>query len=68
MDGTFDSFPLQFAQVYTVHAFQNGRNVVCCYALLPNKQGAAYVELLTEIQRLTNNAVPTKSQLISKLE
>ena len=30
MDGTFDSVPVQFAQLYTVHGLSLGRNNVGC--------------------------------------
>ena len=58
MDGTFNASPLQFAQIYTIHGFNNGRNIPCVYALLPNKRANTYAELLHQIQRLTNNAIP----------
>ena len=58
MDGTFASAPLQFAQLYTVHAYKENRNVVCAYGLLPNKRADTYVEFLNEIEMQTNNAIP----------
>ena len=58
MDGTFSSAPLQFAQLYTIHGYRQARNIVCAYALLPNKEANTYVELLNELQRHTNNAAP----------
>ena len=45
-------------QLYTVHGLTNHGNIVGAYALLPNKRRAAYIEMLTEIQRLTRNAMP----------
>ena len=57
-DGTFKSSPVQFMQLYTVHGLTNHRNIVGAYALLPNKRRATYVEMLTEVQRLTHNAMP----------
>ena len=45
-------------QLYTVHGLTNYRNIVGAYALLPNKKRATYVEMLTEVQRLTHNAMP----------
>ena len=45
-------------QLYTVHGLTNHRNIVGAYALLPNKRRATYVEMLTEVQRLTRNAIP----------
>ena len=58
LDGTFKSSPVQFMQLYTVHGLTNHRNIVGAYALLPNKRRATYVEMLTEVQRLTRNAMP----------
>ena len=58
LDGTFKSSPVQFMQFYTVQGLTNHRNIVGAYALLSNKRRATYVEMLTEIQRLTHNAMP----------
>ena len=58
LDGTFKSNPVQFMQLYTVHGLTNHRNIVGAYALLPNKRRATCVEMLTEVQRLTRNAMP----------
>ena len=58
LDGTFKSSPVQFMQLYTVHGLTNHRNIVGAYALLPNKRRTTYVEMLTEVQRLTHNAMP----------
>ena len=55
MDGTFSVAPPGFAQLYTFHILRNGRNLVGIYALLVNKRIDTYVELLTEVQRLTND-------------
>ena len=53
LDGTFKSSPFQFMQLYSVHRLTNHRNIVGAYALLQNKKRATYVEMLTEVQRLT---------------
>ena len=45
-------------QLYTVHGLTNHGNIVGAYALLPNKRRAENIEMLTEIQRLTRNAMP----------
>ena len=45
-------------QLYTVHGLTNHRNIVGAYALLPNKWRATYVEMSTEVQWLTHNAIP----------
>ena len=36
MDGTFDTGPPQFLQLYTIHGIKNGRNVIGLYRLLTN--------------------------------
>ena len=55
LDGTFKS---SLVQLYTVHGLTNHRNIVGAYALLPNKRRTLYVEMLTEVQRVTHNAMP----------
>ena len=42
-------------QLYTVHGLINHQNIVGAYALLPIKRRDTYVEILTEVQRLTHN-------------
>ncbi|PIK44132.1 hypothetical protein BSL78_19020 [Apostichopus japonicus] len=61
MDGSFQTSPPQFAQLYTIHGLGGGRNVVGAYALLPNKRQDTYVEMLLQLQlqQMTNNASPT---------
>ena len=56
-DGTFKSSRVQSMQLYTVHGLTNHRNIVGAYALLPNKRRTLYVEMLTEVQRVTHNAM-----------
>ena len=58
LDGTFKSSPVQSMQLYTVHVLTNHRNIVGAYALLSNKRRTLYVEMLTEVQRVTHNAMP----------
>ena len=58
LDGTFKSGPVQSMQLYTVRGLTNHRNIVEAYALLPNKRRTLYVEMLTEVQRVTHNAMP----------
>ena len=57
-DGTFKSSRVQSMQLYTVRGLTNHRNIVGAYALLPNKRRTLYVEMLTEVQRVTHNAMP----------
>ena len=58
MDGKFATVPEQFVQFYTVHDLHRGRNVMGAYGLLPNKRIETYIELLTQIQILTNQFSP----------
>ena len=58
MDGTLSISPPQFAQFYTVHGLQDGRNVVGAYALLPKKRLDSYAEMLNEIKNLKNGVNP----------
>ena len=58
MDGTFDTLPPQFMQLYTVHGINNGRNVIGAYAMLTNKQEVTYERVLRHLQFLTGNASP----------
>ena len=58
LDGTFKSGPVQSMQLYTVRGLTNHRNIVEAYALLPNKRRTLYVEMLTEVQRVTHSAMP----------
>ena len=57
--GTDEGFKTeQRRNIKTVQGLTNHRNIVGAYALLSNKRRATYVEMLTEIQRLTHNAMP----------
>ena len=72
-DGTFKSRRVQSMQLYTVRGLTNHRNIVGAYALLPNNRRTLYVEMLTEVQRVTHNAMPHslmidfKSSMLSAL-
>ena len=44
-------------EFHTFYGVTNHRNIVEAYALLPNKWTATYVEIFTEVQRLTHNAM-----------
>ena len=58
LDGTFKSGPVQSMQLYTARGLTNHRNIVEAYALLPIKRRTLYVEMLTEVQHVTHNAMP----------
>lgn len=58
VDGTFDTVPAQFMQLYTVHGLQNGRNAIGLYALLRNKNQITYEEMFNHVHSLTGGATP----------
>ena len=58
-DGTFSVSPLVFFQLYTIHSICEGKVIPCLYALLPNKTGATYDRLLTEVGNNMNGHAPT---------
>ncbi len=45
VDGTFDSVPLIYGQLVTVHALVDGVCIPCVYALLPDKSQATYTRM-----------------------
>ena len=59
MDGTFKVVPQVFYQLFTVHALQADRVIPCVYALLPNKTGQTYRELLRQLLELEQGLRPT---------
>ena len=59
MDGTVDTVPAYFMQLYTVHDMKNGRNVIGLSALLSNKQQHTNKRMLRYVKILTGNANPT---------
>ena len=46
-DGTFNSCPSLFYQMYTIHANVHNKIVPLVYALLPDKKQSTYVQLFT---------------------
>ena len=58
MDGTFETVPRQFMQLYTIHGLQNGRNAIGLYALLRNKDQRTYEHMFNHVSALTNGVVP----------
>ena len=58
-DGTFSVSPSIFFQVYTIHSICNGKVVPCIFALLPNKTGLTYNQLLTEVGNNMNGHAPS---------
>ena len=49
MDGTFDSAPLLFHQLYVIRVPVGNSAVSCVYSLLPDKHQATYEELFTAV-------------------
>ncbi|CAF1067528.1 unnamed protein product [Rotaria sp. Silwood1] len=45
IDGTFDTSPGQFKQVYLFHAHKFGQGLPAAFCLLPNKRGKTYTTL-----------------------
>ena len=58
MDGTFTVAPPQFAQMYMIQGLSGDHHIIGCYALLPNKTRETYVELLQQVNHLTNGFEP----------
>ena len=57
-DGTFDTVPNIYSQLYTFHAMIQGMVVTCLYALLPNKTRATYTKLIQQLLHLNPNFNP----------
>ena len=55
MDGTFDSVPLIYTQLVTIHALVDGVCIPCVYALLPDKTQATYTSLCRELRNININ-------------
>jgi len=53
-DGTFKVCPKIFYQVYTIHAYTNGRVIPCVFSLLPNKTAETYRRLFAGVAVLAN--------------
>ena len=49
-DGTFDTTPRLFSQVYTIHALIEGTCVPCVFALLPRKTEEIYIRMLSVLK------------------
>ncbi|CAF4567337.1 unnamed protein product, partial [Rotaria sp. Silwood2] len=50
LDGTFDSCPSQFKQIYTIHGLKFQQNLPCVISLLSGKSTDIYLQLLSELQ------------------
>ncbi|KAL3086720.1 hypothetical protein niasHS_008202 [Heterodera schachtii] len=61
IDGTFESCPRGFAQLYTMSAIIDHCSVPCVYELLPNKEAATYVRFFETIRdSIGNNWSPQR--------
>ncbi|CAF3596017.1 unnamed protein product [Rotaria socialis] len=54
MDGTFDTTPPNFKQVYLIHAQKFGQGLPVAFCLLPNKRGKTYTELIEQLKEKAN--------------
>ena len=59
IDGTFDTVPLIYTQLFTIHArVQGGKVIPCVYVLLPNKTQVSYTETLRQLLIIHPNLRP----------
>ena len=63
MDGTFDTVPPQFLQLYTVQGYNRGKNAVGIYVLLQNKTEVAYERMMNHMNLLTDGVVPNSTNV-----
>ncbi|CAF1356593.1 unnamed protein product [Adineta ricciae] len=54
MDGTFDSCPPHFDQIYSIHGIRNGQNFLCVLALLTGRFAAIYKDLFMILTQHAN--------------
>ena len=64
MDGTFDSVPLIYTQLVTLHALVDGTSIPCVYALLPDKTQATYTRMLRELTNIPGTNFQPQTVLI----
>ena len=57
-DGTFKTVPEIFYQLYTIHAFSNGRVFPCVYALLSDKKEETYNSFFLQLNSLKTGLNP----------
>ena len=58
-DGTFKTVPQIFYQLYTIHAFSNGREFPCVYALLSDKKEVTYNSFFLQLKTLKIDLNPS---------
>ncbi|CAF4570128.1 unnamed protein product, partial [Rotaria sp. Silwood2] len=54
MDGTFDTSPANFKQVYLIHVHKFGQGLPVAFCLLPNKRGKTYTALMEQLKEQAN--------------
>ena len=59
-DGTFDTSPLIFFQLYTVHARVGNSYPPCVYFLLPNKTAETYTRMIQILKNMNLAVNPSK--------
>ena len=58
IDGTFDTVPLIYTQLFTIHARVNGKVIPCVYVFLPNKTQVSYTATLRQLLNIHPNLHP----------
>ena len=51
VDGTFQTCPILFYQIFTMHAFKHGKQYPLIYAFLPNKQRYTYERAMNLVRQ-----------------
>ena len=59
IDGTFDSVPLIYTQLFTIHGRIDGKVIPCVYVFLPNKTQVSYTTALRQTLIIHPNLHPT---------
>ena len=69
-DGTFDSSPRQFAQLFTIHGFVHSIQMPLVFALLENKDSVTYTQLILNLKELAAEYILELNpiQILSDLE
>lgn len=57
-DGTFDTTPRIFQQIYTIHGVKNNKTTPLVFALLPNKTKSMYNKFLSVLKNNQENLNP----------
>ena len=68
IDGTFDTVPLIYMQLLTIHAKVDGKVIPCVYVLLPDKTQASYTRVLLQLLAIKPNLNPSSVLIDFELE